>query len=53
MSFLSYPVSPLEELPNWDFDALLIADLQDVEKIQIRLMQQHIPNDKVVTLLPS
>lgn len=52
-SFLSYPVSPLEELPNWDFDALLIADLQDVDKIQVSLMQQHIPNDKVVSLLPS
>jgi len=51
--FLSYPVSPLEELPNWDFDALLIADLQAVDKIQVRLMQQHIPSDKVVTLLPK
>lgn len=52
-SFLSYPVSAVEELPNWDFDALLIADLEGVDKIQTRLVQENLPSEKIITLLPK
>jgi len=51
--FLSYPVSPVEELLNWDFDALLIAELQDLDKVLARLAQEKIPPEKVITLLPQ
>lgn len=52
-SFLSYPVSPLEELPNWDFDAVLIAALEGVETIESRLARENVPSQKVITLLPQ
>lgn len=52
-SFFSYPVSPVQELRNWDFDALLIADLQDLDKIEAQLGRENIAKEKVVTLLPK
>lgn len=51
--FLSYPVSPVEDLLNWDFDALLIAELQDLDNVLVRLVREKIPQEKVVTLLPQ
>ena len=51
--FLSYPVSSVGDLLNWDFDALLIADLEGLEKVQARLAQEKVPQEKVVTLLPK
>src|SRR5438093_10882629 len=32
-TFLSYPLWPLEALPNWEFDAVLIADMEQTDKI--------------------
>lgn len=51
--FLSYPVSPVEDLINWDFDALLIAELQDLDKVLVRVARENIPPEKVIALLPQ
>jgi len=48
--FLSYPVWPLDALGNWDFDALLIADLGERDKIQARILREGVPKAKIVTL---
>jgi DNA-binding MarR family transcriptional regulator len=48
--FLSYPVWPLDTLANWDFDALLIADLGEREKIQARILREGVPKAKIMTL---
>lgn len=48
--FLSYPVWPLDTLANWDFDALLVADLSRGKKIQARILRQGVPKEKIVTL---
>ena len=48
--FLSYPVWPLDTLANWDFDALLIADLGEREKIQARILREGVPKAKIITL---
>ena len=49
-TFLSYPLWPIEALPNWDFDAVLIADLEEAKKIQARLIRAGVLRDKIVTL---
>ena len=49
-TFLSCPLRPLEALINMDFDAVLIADLEDVKKIQARVARAGVPRDKIVTL---
>jgi len=48
--FLSYPVWPLDTLANWDFDALLIADLGEREKIQARILREGVPKAKIMAL---
>lgn len=52
-TFLSYPLWPIEALAGWSFDALLIADLTDTKKIQVRLIRAGVPKDKIVTLGPK
>jgi hypothetical protein len=37
-TFLSFPVLPIETLANWDFDAILIADMADIKELQGRLL---------------
>jgi DNA-binding Lrp family transcriptional regulator len=51
--FLAYPVSPVDELLNWDFDALLIAELEGLDKVFARLAREKVPPQKVITLLPK
>jgi DNA-binding MarR family transcriptional regulator len=48
--FLSYPVWPLDRLANWDFDGLLIADLDEREKIHARILREGVPKAKIMTL---
>jgi len=50
--FLSYPVWPLDTLANWDFDAVLIADMADSKKIQSRLVGAGMPREKIIALCP-
>jgi DNA-binding MarR family transcriptional regulator len=49
-TFLSYPLWPLEALPNWEFDTVLIADLKERKKIQNRIIRAGVPREKIVTL---
>ena len=49
-TFLSYPLWPIEALPNWEFDAVLIADLEEAKKIQARLVHAGVPREKITTL---
>src|SRR3989441_145749 len=41
-TFLSYPLWPIEALPNWEFDAVLIADLEEAKKIQARSEERRV-----------
>ena len=52
-TFLSHPLVPLEALSSCEFDVLLIAELEDPDKIRDRLMQAAVPTQKVRTLLPA
>jgi len=52
-SFLSYPVSRLEALTGWEFDAVLLADLERSLKHRELLQQQQVPDGKVLDLGPS
>ena len=49
-TFLSYPLWPVEALPNWEFDTVLIADLEESKKIQARLVRAGVPREKIATL---
>lgn len=49
-TFLSYPIWPVEALPKWEFDAVLIADLDGVAKIRARITQAGIPRGKIFSL---
>jgi DNA-binding MarR family transcriptional regulator len=49
-TFLSYPLWPVETLPNWEFDTVLIADLEEAQKIQARLVRVGVPQEKIATL---
>jgi DNA-binding MarR family transcriptional regulator len=46
-TFLSYPLWPHEALRGWEFDAVLIANL-DLERSQARLLQAGVPPEKIV-----
>ncbi|GIW55117.1 MAG: transcriptional regulator [Nitrospiraceae bacterium] len=52
-TFLSYPVWPIESLSEWEFDALLIADLENAKTIQAKLARQGIAKEKILSLGPS
>ena len=51
-TFLSFPLWPAEELANWDFDAVLIADMVETRKIQSRLVGAGISREKIIALCP-
>ena len=52
-SFLSYPVWPLDMLSEWDFDAVLLADLEQVSGHRTTLGHHQIPDSKIIALAPS
>jgi len=52
-TFLSYPLWPVEALSGLAYDAVLIADLTDVKKIQARLIRAGVLKEKIVTLGPD
>jgi len=52
-TFLSHPLVPIEALLNWEFDAILIADIEDTEKIRERIIRERVPRHKVITLCPE
>lgn len=51
-TFLSFPVWPIGTLANWDFDAILIADVTDIKELQSRLLHGGVPREKIVALCP-
>lgn len=52
-SFLSYPVWRPEAIVGWEFDAVLLADLEQTAQHAEKLGQYHVPDGKVLALGPS
>ena len=52
-SFLSYPVWQPETLAGWEFDAVLLADIEQATRHRERLGQYHVPDGKILALGPS
>lgn len=52
-SFLSYPVWKPDVLEGWEFDAILLADLEKTERYIEQVGQFRVPEEKVLTLRPS
>lgn len=50
--FLSHPLWSLGALRDCEFDAVLIADLEDNDKVRTRMICEGIPTAKIVTLRP-
>ena len=51
-TFLSCPLLTIEALPELEFDAVLIAEIEDAEKIQARIVDKGTPGNKVLLLRP-
>jgi len=51
-SFLSYPVRRPSVLNEWEFDAVLLADIERSQQHRETLAQHHVPNGKVLALSP-
>jgi DNA-binding MarR family transcriptional regulator len=49
-SFLSYPVSPVDRIGQWQFDRVLIADFDGSADCEEQLVRSGVPRDKVLTL---
>lgn len=52
-SFLSYPVWPSKALGQWEFDAVLVADLEESSRYQEELGRRCVPAEKILVLGPS
>ncbi len=52
-SFLSYPVWRSDALAEWEFDAVLLADLDQTARHKENLGRQDIPDAKILALGPS
>lgn len=52
-SFLSYPVWRPEAMAGWEFDAVLLADLERTGQHKEKLEQFHVPESKILALGPS
>lgn len=51
-TFLSCPLWSIEALPELEFDAVLIAELEDTEKIHTLIVGQGTPGEKILMLRP-
>jgi FlaA1/EpsC-like NDP-sugar epimerase len=52
-SFLSYPVWQPEVLAKWEFDSVLLADIEQTLRHREVLGRHHVPDAKVLVLGPS
>jgi DNA-binding MarR family transcriptional regulator len=52
-AFLSYPVWQPDALAGWEFDAVLLADMERMSRHKENLSLHHIPDGKVLALGPS
>lgn len=48
--FLSHPLDMADALPHWEFDAVVIADLNQAEKIRTQLIALGISESAFITL---
>ena len=51
-TFLSYPVWGPDVLSQWDFDAVLLTDLERFAEASETLLRQQVPTGKVLSLTP-
>ncbi len=51
-TFLSCPLLTIEALPELEFDAVLIAEIEDAEKIQSQIVDKGTPGNKILLLRP-
>ena len=49
-SFLSCPVFPLERISRWQFDRVLITDLEQAAACEEQLVRSGVPREKVLRL---
>jgi len=49
-SFLSCPVSSPDRITGWQFDRVLIADLEHAAACEDQLVQSGVPREKVMRL---
>ncbi len=49
---LSCPLLTIEALPELEFDAVLIAEIENAEKIQARIAHKGTPGNKILLLRP-
>ena len=49
-SFLSCPVSTPEQVSRWEFDRVLIVDLEEAAACERQLVEAGVPRGKVLTL---
>lgn len=52
-TFLSYPVWRPDVLGQWDFDAVLLTDLERPTEVGETLLRQQVPVGKVLSLTPA
>ncbi len=52
-SFLSYPVWRSQVLDQWEFDAVLLADLEHSSRYREELGRRRVPDEKILALSPS
>ncbi|MBK9308918.1 MAG: winged helix-turn-helix transcriptional regulator [Nitrospira sp.] len=52
-SFLSYPVRRSKALDQWEFDTVLVADLEESSRYQAELGRRCVPDTKILVLGPS
>lgn len=51
-TFLSYPVWRTAVLAQWEFDSVLLTDLERSAEARATLLRQQVPNGKVLSLAP-
>jgi len=52
-AFLSHPVRQPDALENWEFDAVLLTELERAAGQRACLERQHVPDGKILALGPS
>lgn len=52
-SFLSYPVWRPQAMDQWEFDAVLLADIEQAARYREELGRRHVPDEKILVLGPS
>lgn len=52
-SFLSYPVWRSDVLQEWEFDAVLLANVDQIDGLRTKLEHQHVPDSKIIALTSS